>query len=98
MAASRRRHAGAPEREMRQLLLLAMEREELVSVGYREGIFARRLSSMPVTDELRDLVSHALVWTWRDEEMHAVYLRGALLRVGSPSLCARAYVHQALGA
>ena len=44
LAALRRREAGRPRREMVHLLLLALEREEIVSVGYREAMIARRLA------------------------------------------------------
>ncbi len=52
-----------------------LEREELVSVGYRETMIARRLESMPIGPQLRELIRHALCWAWKDEEMHAIYLR-----------------------
>src|SRR5262249_17902956 len=35
---------------------------------------------------------------WKDEEMHSVYLRGALLRLGSPFVCAQARGRQVAGA
>ena len=80
------REAGKPRREMVHLLLLALEREEIVSVGYREAMIARRLAGMPIGPQLRELIAHALAWAWKDEEMHAIYLRGAILRLGSRSL------------
>ena len=76
------REAGKPRREMVHLLLLALEREEIVSVGYREAI-ARRLAGMPIGPQLRELIAHALAWAWKDEEMHAIYLRSAILRLGA---------------
>jgi uncharacterized protein (DUF362 family) len=94
----RRREAGRPRREMVHLLLLALEREEIVSVGYREAMIARRLAGMPIGPQLRELIGHALAWAWKDEEMHAIYLRGAILRLGSRSLKARAYLRQVAGA
>ena len=86
LAAWRRKDAGQPRREMVRLLLLALEREEIVSVGYREAMIARRLATMPIGPQLRELIQHALIWAWKDEEMHAIYLRGAILRLGSRSL------------
>jgi hypothetical protein len=83
---------------MIRLLLLALQREETVAVGYREGMIARRLLAMPIGPQLLELFQHAMVWAWKDEEMHAVYLRGAILRLGSRSLKARAYVRQVAGA
>jgi uncharacterized protein (DUF362 family) len=98
LAAGRSRHAGNPRREMIRLLLLGLEREEIVAVGYREALIARRLETMPIGPQLRELVQHALTWAWKDEEMHAIYLRGAILRLGSRSLRARAYLRQVAGA
>jgi uncharacterized protein (DUF362 family) len=83
---------------MVRLLLLGLEREEIVSVGYRESMITRRLENMPIGPQLRELIRHALTWAWKDEEMHAIYLRGAILRLGGWSLKARAYLRQAAGA
>ena len=63
MARWRERHAGDPAGELRQLLLLGMEREELVSVGYRESFLSRRVGRLDVPQEVRDLIRHALLWT-----------------------------------
>lgn len=98
LAAGRLRDAGRPRREMVRLLLLGLEREEIVAVGYREALIARRLEAMPIGPQLRELIRHALAWAWKDEEMYAVYLRGAILRMGSRSLKARAYLRQLAGA
>ena len=75
LAAWGRVDAGRPRRAMIRLLLLALEREEIVSVGYRETMIARRLETMPIGPQLRELIQHALTWAWKDEEMHAIYLR-----------------------
>ena len=98
LATWRRRYADQPRQEMIQLFLLALEREELVSVGYRETAIARRLQTMPLPLEVRDLIHHALLWVWKDEEMHAVYIRGVLLKLGSLRLRCQALVRQAAGA
>lgn len=94
----RRQYAGQPRREMIRLCLLALEREELVSVAYREDLMAKRLESMPVDKQIREIVRHALVWAWKDEEMHAVYIRGMILKLGSRRLRAMAYARQLAGA
>ena len=83
---------------MVRLFLLALEREEIVSVGYRETLIARRLKAMPLSDEERDIIRHALLWAWKDEEMHAIYIRGAILKIGSPLLRSRAFMRQMAGA
>jgi hypothetical protein len=64
--------AGQPREEMRRLFLLALEREQIVSVGYREGLIAQRLLALPIDPEAREVMRHALLWAWKDEEMHAV--------------------------
>src|ERR1700675_1599191 len=59
--------AGRPRDELIGLCLLALEREELVSVGYREELMTQRLSAMPIPPAVRDLMRHAVIWGWRDE-------------------------------
>src|SRR5262245_48636345 len=86
----RKVYQGKPREELLQLLFLALEREEIVSVAYRESLIARRLETMPLDAETRQVIRHALVWAWKDEEMHAIYVRGAILRMGSRLLAARA--------
>jgi uncharacterized protein (DUF362 family) len=94
----RRRYAGRPGREMVKLCLLSLEREEIVAIAYREDALGKRLARMPVADDVREIAGHALLWAWKDEEMHAIYVRGCLLRLGSPWLRLRALQHQAAGA
>jgi uncharacterized protein (DUF362 family) len=94
----RRQCGGDSRREMLRLLLLALEREEMVSIGYRESCINERLAAMPLDDEVRELIHHAMVWIWKDEEMHAVYVRGALLKLRSRWLRWQALSRQAAGA
>lgn len=93
-----RKYAGKPSREMLRLLFLSLEREELVSINYREDLILQRLQTMPVAPEVRKLIHHALVWAWKDEQMHTIYLRGAILRLGNFPLRARAFARQMMGA
>ncbi len=86
--------AGRPRDELIGLCLLALEREELVSVGYREELMTQRLSAMPLSPTVRELMRHALIWAWRDEEMHSIYIRGALLKYGGPFLRMKAFAQQ----
>src|SRR4030095_17258726 len=81
-----------------RLRRLATELEEIVSIAYREARIVQRLKRMPLPEEARQIIRHALVWAWKDEEMHAVYLRGALLRLGSPFLRVQAHGRQVAGA
>jgi uncharacterized protein (DUF362 family) len=91
------KYVGRPQDELIGLCLLALEREELVSVGYREELMTRRLSAMPLSPAIRELLRHALIWAWRDEEMHSIYIRGALLKFGGPILKMKAFSQQVGG-
>jgi len=88
------KYAGRPREELIGLCLMALEREELVSVGYREELMTQRLSGMPIPPAVRELMRHALIWAWRDEEMHSIYIRGALLKYGGPVLRMKAFAQQ----
>jgi uncharacterized protein (DUF362 family) len=94
----KRQFAGQPRRELLHLCFLALEREELVSVAYRETLIEARLRSMPIPEEVRRIILQALVWAWKDEEMHAIYIRGAIFRLGSAALRGRAFARQMAGA
>src|SRR5438046_3852843 len=91
-------YAGRPKEHMVRLCLLALEREELVTIAYREEHIAARLAKMPVPDDARRTIRHALMWAWKDEEMHAIYIRGAIFRLGSRRLRATAFAKQFAGA
>lgn len=94
----RARFGAVPRAELTRLFYLALEREEIVSVAYRENAIAERLSRMPISDEVRELIRHALVWAWKDEEMHAIYVRGAILRTGNVASRGMAFTSQMAGA
>jgi uncharacterized protein (DUF362 family) len=98
MAAVHRRFAGRPRDEMLHLFFLTLEREEIVAVAYRESLIAARLAAMPLPDDVRDLIRHALVWAWKDEEMHSIYIRGAILKLGNRLLRWQAFLRQTAGA
>jgi uncharacterized protein (DUF362 family) len=97
LAAVRKTCADDPRRELIQLFLLALEREELVSIGYRESLMQQRIAVMPIADDVKELLRHALVWIWKDEEMHTIYIRGAILKLGGWKLRAQAFLTQAAG-
>jgi uncharacterized protein (DUF362 family) len=98
LASLDRTYARDPRGLMIQLFLLALEREEIVSVGYHEVLIAARLDSLPISEQEREIVRHALLWIWKDEEMHAIYIRGAIFKVGTLPLRARALMRQLAGA
>jgi len=91
------RYAGRPDEEMTALWLLALEREQLVTVAYRRDIIDLRLAKMPISPEVRDAVARAIRWAWRDEEAHALYIRGVLLRGRDFPSRARAWITQLEG-
>ncbi|HEY4000863.1 MAG TPA: DUF362 domain-containing protein [Candidatus Xenobia bacterium] len=93
----RRQYSGRPKDELSHLLLLALEREQIVTVAYREAMISTRVQAMPVSHEVRALLSSALLWIWRDEEMHSTYVRGVLLRLGSGRLQLQALAEQVAG-
>ena len=82
-------YAGRPEREAEHLWLLALEREQIVAVAYREEAVAGRVDELDLTDDLRALIRQTLVWIWKDEELHAEYLRGVLLQRGGLGVVGR---------
>ena len=94
LEAGQARWANRPREEMLDLFLLALEREEIVAIGYRESAIARRLAAMPIPEDVREILHHGLVWAWKDEEMHAIYIRGAILHLGGPLLRLNAYLRQ----
>jgi len=78
------RYRSRPRLEITRLLLLALEREQLVSVAYREEVLGRRLDELAIPEGVRELFRQSLVWAWKDEEMHAVFTRGLLVKVAGP--------------
>ena len=98
LARWRREYAGRPDVEAAHLWLLALEREQIVAVAYREESVAGRIDGLAISDELRSVVRQALVWIWKDEELHAEYLRGILLQRGGLAASAVVYGRQLQGA
>jgi hypothetical protein len=94
----RSQYAGRPQAEKNRLLLLALEREQIVSVAYREEAVAGRVAALDVGDDARALVRQTLVWIWKDEQLHAEYIRGSLLKAGGLASAAVVYGHQLQGA
>lgn len=57
-----RRFAGDPAGELDALLLLALEREQIVSIAYRDSLISERLDRMRVAPEIARVARHALLW------------------------------------
>ena len=94
----RRECAGRPEAERSKLLLLALEREQIVAVAYREEAVAGRVAELDVGDQARALIRQTLVWIWKDEQLHAEFTRGLLLEVGGLASSLIVYGRQVQGA
>jgi hypothetical protein len=65
-----------PKEEMIQLCLLALEREQIVTLAFDAELVAKRLNELSIPAEFKELINHALLWAWKDEEMHTIYIRG----------------------
>ncbi|MFI5041059.1 MAG: DUF362 domain-containing protein [Acidimicrobiales bacterium] len=98
LAAWRIRFAGRPDLERHELLLLALEREQFVTIAYRESALIQRIDSLPVGPDLQALIRQALVWIWKDEELHSTVLRGLLLKSRRPVATGIVLGHQLIGA
>lgn len=98
LARWRVRFADRPDRERQHLLLLALEREQIVAVAYREEAVAERVAALEVPSDVRSLIRQTLVWIWKDEQLHAEYLRGELLRSKGLGPTAVVYGRQIQGA
>jgi uncharacterized protein (DUF362 family) len=72
------RFASNPKAEIHELLLMALEREEIVSVAYRDVVLTSVLDTLHLDTEGKSLCRAALNWIWKDEQMHTTYVRGAI--------------------
>lgn len=91
LAAIQRAAKGNLRSELTELYLLALEREELATVGYGGEDVQARIGRLDAPAEIRDVVAHALRWAARDERTHAVLARGLLLQTGRFGVALRSY-------
>src|SRR5580692_1550447 len=98
LARWRREFARRPGAERERLLLLALEREQIVAVAYREEAVAGRVAELDVGDQARALIRQTLVWIWKDEQLHAEFTRGLLLEAGGLTSSLVVYGRQVQGA
>jgi uncharacterized protein (DUF362 family) len=98
LAIWRELYPNNPKQEMLEICLLALEREEIVAVAYRESLMKWRIDQLAVPDDIKALFRHALLWIWKDEEMHTIYVRGVLLKLGGFSLKVKTIIQQCSGA
>jgi hypothetical protein len=97
LARWRRRFAGRPGAERERLLLLALEREQIVAVAYREEAVAGRVAALEVGAAARALIRQTLMWIWKDEQLHFEFMRGLLLESGSAASSLVVYGRQVQG-
>ncbi|MFN8016713.1 MAG: DUF4214 domain-containing protein [Acidimicrobiales bacterium] len=97
LATWRRRYRGRPRAERRALLLFALEREQIVTVAYREEVLAARVDALDVPEEVRAHLRRALAWVWRDEALHVEWVRGQLRHERRPVAAFVLLGHQAFG-
>lgn len=97
LAAWQAEYAADPVEHLRQLWLVALEREQLVTVAYRPEVIGPRLARMGVSDALAAVIVPAIGWAWRDEQMHARYVRGVLLSAGDLPRRLRTWLTQLTG-
>ncbi len=71
--------------EFRFLLHLALEREEVVSVAYRDSRLRSSLDRLSLSPGAIEIFRTALIWIWKDEEMHTTYVRSVLWNHGKGS-------------
>jgi len=74
------RFASNPKAEIHELLHMALEREEIVSVAYRDVVLNSALDELELDSERKNLCRSALNWIWKDEQMHTTFVRGAIAR------------------
>lgn len=74
------RHPGRPDRELLEHLLVGLERERVVAVGFDGARLAERLASTPLDEDVKRILSRVVAQVWLDENMHARYLSGLLHR------------------
>jgi len=81
------RHPGRPDLELLEHLLVAVQRERVAAVGYDTARLGERLARSPLPERARRSIARAVGQIWLDENMHARYLLGMLLR--QPDLATR---------
>jgi uncharacterized protein (DUF362 family) len=78
IAERRARNVGRPDRELLEHVLVALQRERVVAVGFDTVRLGERLARTQLPAEARETISRAVGQIWVDENMHARYLMGLL--------------------
>jgi uncharacterized protein (DUF362 family) len=91
-------YASRPEVLSRKLWLMALEREQIVVVAYRDDTILRRVEQLDVPEDLRAVIRQTLAWIWKDEEMHVDYARARLAKGARPVSTTVIFGRQLIGA
>src|SRR5687767_14525247 len=92
-----RRHAGRPRAELDELWRIGLEREAIVTVAYRHDRIGQRLAKMPLDDDARAVIARAVRWAWRDEQAHALWIRGAHMKWNEAAVAVAAETRGRIG-
>ncbi len=93
-----RKYADRPELLARKLWLMALEREQIVVVAYRDDTVLQRVNQLDIPEDLRAVIRQTLAWVWKDEEMHVDYARSRLAKGLQPVPAAVIFGRQMFGA
>ncbi len=74
----RGRNPGRPDRELLEHVLVALQRERVVAVGFDTVRLGERMARTPLPAGARETIARAVGQIWLDENMHARYLIGLL--------------------
>ncbi len=74
----RARNPGRPDRELLEHVLVALQRERVVAVGFDTERLGERMARTALPAAARALITRAVGQIWLDENMHARYLIGLL--------------------
>ncbi len=76
----RARCEGRPDRELVEHLLVGVQRERVAAVGYDTVKLAERIARAPLPDDAKLFLNRLVTQIWLDENLHARYVLGVLLR------------------
>lgn len=88
---------GNSRRELTELYLLALEREELATIGYGGDDIRARVRGLDAPEAVRAVILHTLGWAAREERTHAVLARGLLLQAGHIGVALRSFAAEVGG-
>jgi uncharacterized protein (DUF362 family) len=76
----RARNPGRPDRELLEHVLVALQRERVVAVGFDTERLGERMARTTLPAAAQEVILRAVGQIWLDENMHARYLIGFLDR------------------